>query len=43
MFLAQQYTWRNLLQFNPLEKKSGYSYADVVISPMANAVNRVIK
>eukprot|EP00775_Hariotina_reticulata_P001231 gene1231-1570_t len=39
----QQYTWRNLLQFNPNEKKGGYSYADVVIAPMANAVNRVIK
>eukprot|EP00878_Enallax_costatus_P001421 GHUV01001571.1.p1 GENE.GHUV01001571.1~~GHUV01001571.1.p1 ORF type:complete len:424 (+),score=133.23 GHUV01001571.1:197-1468(+) len=39
----QQYTWRNLLQFDPLEKKGGYSYADVVIAPMANAVNRAIK
>jgi hypothetical protein len=41
--ILQQYTWRNLLQFNPNEKKGGYSYADVVIAPMANAVNRVIK
>jgi hypothetical protein len=39
----QQYTWRNLLQFNPNEKKAGYSYADVVIAPMARAVNRAIK
>lgn len=41
--LVQQYTWRNLLQFNPNEKKAGYSYADVVIAPMARAVNRAIK
>eukprot|EP00879_Flechtneria_rotunda_P029190 GHRR01031470.1.p1 GENE.GHRR01031470.1~~GHRR01031470.1.p1 ORF type:complete len:383 (+),score=118.71 GHRR01031470.1:889-2037(+) len=39
----QQYTWRNLLQFNPTQKKNGYSYADVVIAPMANAVNRAIR
>ncbi|KAF8071022.1 hypothetical protein HT031_001104 [Scenedesmus sp. PABB004] len=40
---AGSYTWRNLLQFSPTEKKGGYSYADVVIAPMARAVNRVIK
>lgn len=40
---VQDYTWRNLLQFNPAEKKAGYSYADVVIAPMARAVNRAIK
>ena len=41
--LLQDYAWRNNLQFNPNEKKGGYSYTDVVLMPMANAVNRVIK
>uniref|UniRef100_A0A383VIG4 Glycoside hydrolase family 5 domain-containing protein n=1 Tax=Tetradesmus obliquus TaxID=3088 RepID=A0A383VIG4_TETOB len=39
----QGYTWRNLLQFNPNEKKAGYSYFDVVVAPMARAANRAIK
>lgn len=37
------YTWRNLLQFNPNTKYGGYSYRDVVLNPIANALNRVIK
>jgi len=41
--LLQDYAWRNNLQFNPNEKKGGYSYTDAVLMPMANAVNRVIK
>lgn len=40
---AQDYTWRNVLQFSPTEKKEGYSYADVVLAPMARAVNRVMR
>lgn len=40
---TQDYAWRNNLQFNPNEKKQGYSYTDVVLMPMANAVNRAIK
>jgi hypothetical protein len=32
-----------VLQFSPTEKKKGYSYLDVVLMPMANAVNRAIK
>lgn len=41
--LEKDYAWRNNLQFNPNEKKGGYSYTDVVLMPMANAVNRAIK
>jgi hypothetical protein len=43
MFGVQDYAWRNNLQFNPNEKKQGYSYTDVVLMPMANAANRALK
>ena len=33
--------WRNLLAFDPLEKRNGYSYADVVLYPLADALRAV--
>jgi hypothetical protein len=39
----QNYAWRNDLQFSPTAKKNGVSYVDVVLRPMAAAVNRAIK
>ena len=35
--------WRNLLAFDPLEKRNGYSYADVVLYPLAEAIRAVAK
>ena len=35
--------WRNLLAFDPLEKRNGYSYADVVLYPLAEALRAVVK
>jgi len=39
----KEYTWRNVLQFSPTAKYNGYSYADVVLKPMATAVNKAIR
>lgn len=33
--------WRNILNFDPLDKRSGYSYVDAVIYPIADALNAV--
>ena len=41
--LLQEYTWRNVLQFSPTAKYNGYSYSDVVLKPMATAVNKAIR
>lgn len=30
-------------QFSPKEKYGGYTYADVVLRPMADAVNKAVK
>ena len=30
-------------QFSPKEKYGGYSYADAVLRPMADAVNQAVK
>ena len=35
--------WRNLLAFDPLEKRNGYSYADVVLYPLAEALRSVAR
>jgi hypothetical protein len=35
--------WRNLLVFDPLEKRQGYSYADTIIYPLVDALNAVTK
>ena len=34
--------WRNALVFDPLAKYAGYSYYDVVLRPIASALNAVI-
>ncbi|GBG00356.1 hypothetical protein Rsub_13088 [Raphidocelis subcapitata] len=38
----REYTWRNLLQFDPTAQYGGASYADVVLRPMADAVNQAV-
>lgn len=35
--------WRNLVKFDPLVKYSGFSYSDVLLAPVANALSAVIK
>ena len=37
------YTWRYILQFSPTQKYGGYSYTDVVLRPIANALATAIK
>lgn len=36
-------TWRNLLDFDPLVKYEGWSYEDVVVRPVAEALKGVMK
>ncbi len=36
---ADGYVWRNTLDFKPLEQYGGYSYYDVLISPVADAIS----
>ena len=33
--------WRNILNFDPIEKQRGFSYADVAIFPLTDALNAV--
>ena len=35
--------WRNVLDFDPWDKKNGFSYADVALFPIADALNAVAK
>ncbi|KAI8466523.1 MAG: hypothetical protein J3K34DRAFT_433415 [Monoraphidium minutum] len=39
----KEYTWRNILQFDPKASYGGHSYKDVVLRPMAEAVNAAVK
>jgi hypothetical protein len=34
--------WRNALAFDPLAKYSGYTYWDIMLQPLAQALNAVI-
>ncbi len=38
---ADGYTWRNLLDYDPLAKYNGFSYDDVLIVPVAEAMREV--
>ncbi len=35
--------WRNILVFDPLEKRGGYSYAETVLYPLADALSKVAR
>ena len=35
--------WRNVLVFDPLEKKKGYSYAEAILFPLVDALTAVAK
>ena len=35
--------WRNVLVFDPLEKRGGYSYAEAVLYPLADAISAVAR
>ena len=39
----KEYTWRNILQYSPTQKYGGYSYVDVVLKPIADALAPAVK
>jgi len=39
---ARTHTHTNRSQFNPKERYSGWNYQDVVLRPMADAVNKAV-
>jgi hypothetical protein len=38
---ADGYSWRNLLDFDPLQLYNGFSYNDVLVIPVAEAIREV--